>query len=126
MDYNWIQWADVKAGSKEFESAEVESRSVSIINEACQVAVDDLSGYYDINLMTVSAGVPKQLVRLAMYKARELASIVYWGAPSADIKNESAAYFKEEYRFLLESIRNGFIEVEGFNKKSTSKAVNYY
>jgi len=126
MDYNWIAWADVKAGSKYFDSDDVGVHAVAIINEACQTTIDDLAGYFAVEAMTAEVGVPSQLARLALDKARAIASITYWGCPTGESRDETAAYFRNEYKFLLESIRNGFIQVEGFNKKKTDTAIRFY
>lgn len=125
-NYDWIQWVEVKAGSRYFDSADVEIQAQVIINEACQTVLDDLSGYYNLTMLT-AVGVPAQLKRLALLKARELAAFAYYGTPSSSTeKNETAAYYRDEYKFLLESIRQGYIEVEGYDRKITNKTVMYY
>jgi len=126
MDFNWITWDEVKAGSRYFDSPDVEVMGQALMNEACQCALDDLSGYYNLTMMTASTGVPAQIKRLALLKARELAAIAYFGTPTSPEKNETATYFRDEYKFLLESIRNGFIEVEGYSKKINTKKIMYY
>lgn len=124
VNYDWITWTEIKAGNKQFDSADVEVQSQAIINEACQTVLDDLSGYYDLTMMIASQGVPRQLARLATYKAREIAAIYFWGAPSET--NQSSTHYRDEYKFLLESIRQGYIQVEGYAMKANSKVIHYY
>lgn len=124
MTYNWIKWDDVSIASKDFASTDVVQKADVIINEACQVVYDELSGTYDMSKM-ISYGTPDQVKRLAIYKAREFASIIYWGNASQE-QNNAAAYWLNQFTQLLTSIKDGKVQVEGYERNhSFTKPVFY-
>lgn len=125
MALAWMQWADVNIGYNNLESDKITLNASALIGEACQVVLDDLSGHLDTAKLTTAVGVPAQLKRLAIYKARELASVMYYGAATSDEKNPEAAYHRAEYAQLLASIRDGFVEVDGYMKPSAEKRVSF-
>lgn len=122
---SWMTWEEVDTGFKNLKSDDVTLRETEIINEACQVVLDDLSGHFNVELLTETEGVPSQLKRLAIYKARQNAAIIYVGGATSAEKNPEAAYHKSEYDFLLNSIREGFIQVEGYTKPAANKKVSF-
>jgi len=125
MALAWMRWDEVDIGYNNLESEKIRLNASALIGEACQVALDDLSGHlYTAKLMT-TAGVPAQLKRLAIYKARELASVMYYGAATSDEKNPEAAYHRAQYAQLLQSIRDGFVEIDGYMKPSAEKRVSF-
>ena len=123
---SWMTWDEVNTGFKEFDSEAVTIKADALINEACQVTMDDLSGHFRIEALVSQSGVPEQVKRLAIYKCRQLASIIFWGSPTADEKNESASYRKREYDTLLTSIRDGFISVEGYEKPIKNQRIRIF
>lgn len=123
----WMTWDDVSVRGMfgEMDSDDVLAQSESIISEACQVASDDLSGYMDVQRIIAENGVPEQLKRLATYKARELASIAYFGNATNADKNPSAEYHRSEYLALIESIRNGNVQVVGYERPNSQQFVRF-
>ena len=124
MNYKWIKWADVQIASKDFTSTDVVQKADDIINEACQVTYDELSGTYNLSKM-VSNGIPDQVKRLAIYKAREFASIIYWGNATTE-NNTAAAYWLNQFNTLLTSIKDGKVQVEGYERNHSFTKPTFY
>lgn len=125
MTYNWIKWTDVSIASKDFDSDDVKQKSDIIISEACQIVYDELSGVYNMSRM-ISNGIPDQVKRLAIYKAREFASIIYWGNATSGENNTAAAYWLNQYQLLLTSIKDGKVQVEGYERLHSFTKPTFY
>lgn len=124
MAYNWIKWDDVQVASKDFTSTDVLQKADTIIDEACQVVYDELSGTYNISQM-IANGIPDQVKRLAIYKAREFAAIIYWGNATTE-NNTAAAYWFNQFNTLLTSIKDGKVQVEGYERLHSFTKPTFY
>ena len=121
----WMTWDDVKLSFGELNADFVEVTSWKIMDEACSVVTDDLSGYMDVSRVIAENGVPEQLKRLAIYKARELASITYWGNATTADKNPAAEYHRNEYNNLLTSIMEGNVQVVGYERPNNNQYLRF-
>ena len=122
---SWMTWDDVKLAFGEMDADHVEAVSAKIMDEACSVVTDDLSGYMDVARIIAEHGVPEQLKRLAIYKARELASITYWGNATSADKNPAAEYHRQEYNALITSIKDGNVQVAGYERPNSTLFVRF-
>ncbi len=124
---SWASWADVSyAISPLKDNPDLAFDGDLMILEAESIVKADLSGHYDLSRMVSERGVSEQLKQLVVFKARELALIAYWGAPTEDAGTQQSIYFAREYQKLLENIKNGFIDIEGYERLAQQKKIAYY
>lgn len=94
----WPTWEAVRTGHPDLASERLIPIRDSLLAEAIQTVKDDLAGRYDVANMTREE-VPIQVARLAVYKARDLGYVSFWGSePPA---GTSAPQWRKQYAELL-------------------------
>lgn len=100
---NWPDWAAVSQGHPDLAAERLIPIHEALLGEAVQTVKDDLAGRYDIEDMDKNGDIPIQVVRLAVYKARDLGYVSYWGGePPA---GTSAPEWRKRYAELLANVK---------------------
>jgi len=99
---SWPVWEEVQAGHPDLASDRLIPVRGDLLAEAVQTVKDDLSSRYKVDAFD-TYGVPGQVSRLAVYKARDLGYVSYFGGEPPE--GTSAPEWRRRYNELLDTVR---------------------